>query len=330
MKDIVVLIPAYCPDDKLLKLVRDLRAAGLVRIVVVDDGNGAASHAVFENCRALGAHIVRHAANLGKGRALKTGINEALLLYPDMAGLVTADADGQHAPADVLRLAQEQLRRPDELIIGARAFSGRVPLKSRLGNGITRFVYFLCTGMPVDDTQTGLRGLPVPRLAELLRLPGERYDYEMKLLMDLPRLALRPVSLPIATIYIDDNKSSHFRAVRDGARIYRTIFTSRLSFCLAWLCALAAYALLLATLPGLAPPAADAIARAVQWALVPGKKPALLRYLPMMALAAALVYGLGLLGVSPLWAHLIADAVLLVFSRLLDRRHWSRERPAAR
>ncbi|MDR3051459.1 MAG: bifunctional glycosyltransferase family 2/GtrA family protein [Oscillospiraceae bacterium] len=219
----VVLIPAYKPDVRLPQLVELLRARGL-DVLVVDDGGGEATLPIFQQITALGTPVVRHAVNLGKGRALKTGINEILLRWPCVSGVVTADADGQHTPDDILKVCQTMVQYPDTLVIGGRAFSGSVPWKSRAGNAITRVVYRLATGIRIHDTQTGLRGIPAAALATMVAMPGERYEYEMNMLLKLRDLALPPMEIPIETVYIDDNKGSHFNPLRDAARIYRVIF----------------------------------------------------------------------------------------------------------
>ena len=220
---VVVLIPAYKPDERLIELTRELRGKDL-DVLLVDDGGGEAYAHIFGDCRALGAQVAVHAVNLGKGRALKTGINAALQLWPDMAGIVTADADGQHTPADILRLIDALGEHPHSLVLGSRRFTGDVPFKSRWGNRITRTVYALVSGVHVGDTQTGLRALPRESLAAMVRIDGERYEYEMNVLLKLRDMGLDVFEVPIETIYIDDNAGSHFNPVRDALRIYGVIF----------------------------------------------------------------------------------------------------------
>lgn len=241
--DIIVLIPAYKPDERLVALTRELRERGL-EVMLVDDGGQEDYAAIFEQCRALGARVAVHAVNLGKGRALKTGINAALLAWPELQGIVTADADGQHTPTDIVRLIDALREHPDALVLGSRQFTGEVPFKSRWGNRITRFVYALASGVHVGDTQTGLRALPRRSLGEMLRIDGERYEYEMNVLLKLRDMKLTVFEAPIETIYIDDNAGSHFNPVRDAFRIYmvifRYLFSSVTSFAvdylLYWLC----------------------------------------------------------------------------------------------
>ena len=219
----VVLIPAYKPDERLVQLTRELKEEKL-DVLLVDDGGQQAFAHIFDECRALGAEVAVHAVNQGKGRALKTGLNAALNLWPDLSGVVTADADGQHTLRDILRLIEAMRVHPNALVLGSREFTGDVPFKSRWGNRITRFVYALASGVHVSDTQTGLRGLPACAIPAMITIDGERYEYEMNVLLKLRDMKLGVFEVPIETIYIDDNSGSHFNPVRDAIRIYAVIF----------------------------------------------------------------------------------------------------------
>ena len=240
---VIVLIPAYKPDDRLTELVKELKDKNL-DVLLVDDGGGQTFKKIFDDCRALGAEVAVHAVNQGKGRALKTGINAALLLWPDLSGIVTADADGQHTPTDILRLIEAMDQHENTLVLGSRAFTGNVPFKSLWGNRITRAVYALASGVKVGDTQTGLRGLPRCALEEMIRIDGERYEYEMNVLLKIRDMHLGVFEVPIETIYINDNAGSHFNPVRDAIRIYMVIFKYMFSaiasfaidYALYWLC----------------------------------------------------------------------------------------------
>ncbi|MBP3656772.1 MAG: bifunctional glycosyltransferase family 2/GtrA family protein [Clostridia bacterium] len=243
----VVLIPAYKPDERLIDLTRELIENDL-RVMLVDDGGKETFRPIFEACEALGAKVAVHAVNQGKGRALKTGINACLNVWPDLCGVVTADADGQHTPKDILRLIDALLEHPDKLVLGSRAFTGNVPKKSLWGNMITRTVYRFVSGVKVGDTQTGLRALPRCALEDMIRIDGERYEYEMNVLLKLRDMKIGVHEVPIETIYINDNAGSHFNPVRDAIKIYMVIFkhlfsyifSSGLSFvvdyALYWLC----------------------------------------------------------------------------------------------
>jgi hypothetical protein len=106
--------------------------------------------------------------NPGKGAALKTGINYILCEFPDALGVVTADADGQHHPEDILRVAGRLASDRESLILGVRSLRSTVPLHSRIGKRITRSLVWLPIGQRLSDTQTGLRAIPRSLLSELL------------------------------------------------------------------------------------------------------------------------------------------------------------------
>jgi glycosyltransferase involved in cell wall biosynthesis len=218
---LAVLIPAWQPEQRLVGLVASLVAQGFGAVIVVDDGSGRQYAGVFEEVALLPrVRILRHAVNLGKGRALKTGIDHLLHELPGMIGLVTADGDGQHTPGHVARVGQTLLDAGGRVVLGSRSFAAGVPLRSRFGNGLTRHIFSFVTGAKLADTQTGLRAFPRRLLAELMVLDGERYEYEMTVLVHLCRLGNNPVEVPIETVYIDGNRSSHFDPVWDSMRIY--------------------------------------------------------------------------------------------------------------
>jgi len=223
---IAVVIPSRAPGPELLSLAEAIQAHGFGALIVVDDGGGSEFAPLFSSLSNQPAtHVLRHAVNLGKGRALKTAFNYIITELPSIQSIVTADADGQHTADDIVAVANvlsssAGLTPATQVVLGTRTFGPDVPLRSRFGNGLTRTIFRFLTGVPVADTQTGLRGLPVAVLPDLLRLDGERYEYEMTMLAHLCRHGARPVEVPIATIYIDGNRCSHFDPIRDSMRIY--------------------------------------------------------------------------------------------------------------
>lgn len=221
MSSIVFLFPSYQPTALFCELLEELRNRDPSPIVVVDDGSGSAYDELFQRAgRVSGTVVLKNAMNLGKGAALKHGINHVLVGYPDCVGVVTADADGQHAVSDILKVAKELRARPTDAVFGSRDFKHDVPFRSKIGNVISRCVYRFLIGINLSDTQTGLRGIP-RRLAELsLNIRANRYEYETEQLIVLnnERIAFREI--PIQTIYIDDNRESHFRPLYDSLRIY--------------------------------------------------------------------------------------------------------------
>jgi glycosyltransferase involved in cell wall biosynthesis len=205
----------------LLELVKALAAQGFVEIVVIDDGSGPGYAWIFEQLADLPlVKLLRHAVNLGKGAALKTGINAILVDCPAVDGLVTVDADGQHAPVDVARVAKRFAAMPEALVLGSRAFAGRVPLRSRLGNSITQAVMRVVAGQRLSDTQTGLRAIPRGLAERMLSVPASGYEFELEMLIAAKHLSFPVVEEPIQTIYEAGNPTSHFEPLRDSMRIY--------------------------------------------------------------------------------------------------------------
>lgn len=228
---VAAVIPAYNPDERLLETVKGLIGAGFEHIIIVNDGSVGPTRVIFEQAALqYGCHLVYHAVNQGYGRALKTGFNEFLNLFPDYLGTVTVDADGQHDPVDAYRCALALEENPHCLVLGSRDFkNAQVPWTNRAGNIITRYVFrFLC-GINVTDTQTGLRAIPTELLKHLVCADGERYEYCSSILMETKRLDVEIRQVPIHTIYLDGNRSTHFNILRDSARIYALIFRFLLS-----------------------------------------------------------------------------------------------------
>ena len=219
-----IVIPAYRPGEALIGLVQTLLASSRSPILVVDDGSGPDYEGIFQQVASSDrVHLERHAVNLGKGAALKTAMNRALLLFPAAAGVVTADADGQHAPTDILRVAARLEENPDSLVMGVRTFEN-APLRSWFGNTLTRTLMNAMVGTALSDTQTGLRGIPAELIPHLLALPSTGYEFELDMLITAKHQCCKIVQVPIETIYIGRNESSHFHPIFDSMRIYVLLF----------------------------------------------------------------------------------------------------------
>lgn len=228
----VILIPSLHPDEKLGAYVQALVGSGFEHIVVVDDGSGPAYAHFFEalaaypQCRVLGYEV-----NRGKGYALKHGIRYILDAFPGTPGVITADSDGQHTAEDCLKVGARMLQSPDHLVLGVRDFSqAGVPAKSMMGNRLTTFFFALLYGRWLTDTQTGLRGISSQLMPRMLEIPGERFEYEMNMLIYCAGWNIPFIKQTIRTIYLEENKSSHFRPFHDSARIYAQLFRNFFKF----------------------------------------------------------------------------------------------------
>ena len=216
-----IVIPALDPPETLLGLVEALRSRAAGRIVVVNDGSAERSlFRALENTE--GVTVLHHEANRGKGEALKTGFRH-LLACQAFASIVTVDADGQHLVEDVARVRDAARLTPDALILGARGFDGDVPvvpLKSAVGNRTTRMALKLTTGLDLRDTQTGLRAVPRALAERCLAVDSARYEFELEMLLLAKRLGVPVRETRIATVYMDRNRATHFRPVRDSISVY--------------------------------------------------------------------------------------------------------------
>lgn len=224
---IPLVIPTYEPERDVVELCGRLDSAGFQDIVFVDDGSGRQYREIFDEMeRKYHCKVLRHAVNLGKGRAIKTAVNYVLNDIPNAVGIVTADSDGQHTPGDIGKCMQALAEHADALILGCRDFAGKdIPWKSKFGNELTKKVMSFLCGIKVSDTQTGLRGIPHSLMVRLMNIPGERFEFETNMLLE-SKDEHDIVEIPIETIYDSrENHKTHFSAFRDSVRIYRVILS---------------------------------------------------------------------------------------------------------
>ena len=223
-----VLIPSLSPDEKLPAYVKELLAADFGLILVVDDGSSAEYQPIFEEiARWDRCAVTHHPVNKGKGAALRTGF-AYIQEHTSLEGIITADSDGQHTVPDTLKLAAE-LSDKEELLLGSRDFSKNnpnVPPKSRFGNRMTSGVFRALYGHWLPDTQTGLRAFHRGLIDFMLSVTGDRFEYEMNMLIQCSanKIPMRPIT--IETIYHEENKGTHFHPIRDSWRIYKLLLGS--------------------------------------------------------------------------------------------------------
>lgn len=221
-----IIIPSLNPDEKLLMVVKSLINEGFSDIIVVNDGSDTKHMTPFMKLKKMKECVVlTHPVNMGKGRALKTAFTYCIVNRPDISGVITVDGDNQHRAFDIRKCARKMEEKPDSLILGVRDFSGaNVPKKSKMGNNLTSFVFKFACGINISDTQTGLRGIPKKYLEDLCKVAGERFEYETNMLLIMNKMHVDFVEVPIETVYIDENATTHFHPVRDSIKIYGIIF----------------------------------------------------------------------------------------------------------
>ncbi len=224
LTNICVIIPSLNPDTKLLVLIHELKAHEYQDIIIINDGSKPEADAIFSQAQNEGATVLSHVVNQGKGRALKTALNYVARVHADCAGVITADSDGQHSARDIRRLAAILAEgETPSLILGSRNFDVKdIPLKSRIGNKLTRRIFRFLSGVSISDTQTGLRAIPAALLKLMLAIPGERFEYEMNMLIECGNNNIAIKEIPIETIYLESNAGTHFNTMMDSLKIYAT------------------------------------------------------------------------------------------------------------
>ena len=349
LERIIVLVPAYKPSDALIGFSRELKEQGFKEVVIVDDGSGEQYAPIFKVLKDMGFRVLGYDLNKGKGYALRVGIQDIIETGGEIDGVVTADADGQHLVKDIVRVSNVLVESQDTIVMGSREFCGEVPLRSRMGNAITRGVFNFLSGQHIRDTQTGLRGLPAAALTDLLKLPGDRYEYEMNMLLEASGLCLKLKEIGIETVYINNNSGSHFNPLKDSWRIYKRILMFGASSMLAFLIDFAVFTLMsLWVLPTLAGISTDTKLLEVVFAAVPAriissfvnflinrnvifakkKKDKLARHLlgyyllvaAILAVNILMITGLQSLGLNVLVAKIITEAVLFMVSFFVQKR----------
>jgi len=236
----VVLIPALDPErGPLVDLVSKLLSFDFLSVLLVDDGSSKENKIIFEECQSLGCEVVSYDTNRGKGYALRKGFSEILSrkeLYGE-ADVITADSDGQHTVEDILKVRQEMIAHKGAFVLGVRDFFSEgseknIPPKSLKGNRFTSKLFKFMYGRWMVDTQTGLRGIPYSLLEEALKITGDRYQYEMKALIRAVRSDVEIVEIPIEVIYMEENKGTHFRPIRDSLKIIGVLISQFLKYSL--------------------------------------------------------------------------------------------------
>ena len=217
----VVLIPAFEPDQQLIKLIDGLAEKNFSALVV-NDGSGREFDKIFDIVSQK-ATVIKLEKNKGKGGALKAGMRYIVENIPDCTHFITCDADGQHRVEDVVRV-DAQLKKGEKFVLTVRERKTKIPLRSKIGNNLSRFVYALLANRYLSDNQSGLRGFSTDYINWMVNVEKNKYDYEMNVLYYAAKMGLKISTLPIEAIYIGKNESSHFNPILDTVRIYKSLF----------------------------------------------------------------------------------------------------------
>jgi glycosyltransferase involved in cell wall biosynthesis len=218
----IIIIPAYNPGDDLVEFVEKLLQEGYPNILVVDDGSKEECADIFTKVKNFKRVVfLKNAVNLGKGGALKLAFNHVLVNFSESTGVITVDADGQHLPKDIKAVSEKLINNEKTLVLGVRSFSKDIPFRSYFGNQMTKYIFGFLIGKLILDTQTGLRGIPLEFLKVLMPIKSNRYEFELEMLIHACRYQHYHIEqIPIETVYLNDNESSHFNPLIDSLKIY--------------------------------------------------------------------------------------------------------------
>ena len=219
----IILIPSYEPDYKLVELVKSIDKD--IDIIVINDGSGKKYKEIYEEVKKC-SHLISYDDNMGKGYALKKGYEYIKSKYDEYA-VVTMDSDGQHIFSDALKLLHYIEKHPKSLAIGRRSWDSSTPKRSRIGNYLTRKYYKRVTEIEIYDTQSGLRCFSNELMDYMINIDGNGYEYEMNVLLGLKNNNIPVHEIDIETIYINNNKDSHFKFISDSYKIYKVINESK-------------------------------------------------------------------------------------------------------
>jgi glycosyltransferase involved in cell wall biosynthesis len=216
----VVVIPAFNEARTIAHLVS--RVKPLVGdILVVDDGSTDATASCLEG---RGVTVLRNETNRGKGASLMRGFAEALKLQPD--GVITMDADGQHAPEDLPKLIAAARDRPGSLILAARLDNrSAAPRLRRCANRFADFWISWAAGYKLVDTQSGYRVYPpiLLRQLDLSHAAAHGFVFESEVLIEAARLGYYCEQVRIAATYLPSARKSHYLPVTDTWSIVRMV-----------------------------------------------------------------------------------------------------------
>lgn len=216
-----VIIPEYNPDEKIYEILKDLKTNEYTKIIVINDGSK--STEIFEKIEE-DVTIITHEKNEGKGQALKTGFQYVLDNFNDIIGVITVDADGQHLIQDINKIYKKIVKDTDSVILGSRNLKDKnVPFRSKIGNLTFSKILEKRTKIKITDTQTGLRAIPIQYLKDFINIKGKRFEYETNMILTCLKNNIKIIEENIESVYIDNNKSSNYKIIKDSIKICNSI-----------------------------------------------------------------------------------------------------------
>ncbi len=196
-------------------------------VVVVNDGSNPSYDEIFSQLPKE-VHYLSYETNQGKGYALKYGFSYIQKNFQSDSIVVTMDSDGQHKVSDAIKVC-EKCEEVGGLVIGSRHFDKSTPFKSRFGNFMARTSFLISTHHRIYDTQTGLRAFSFELLDSLTAVKGNRYEYEMNVLLEFIKCGIQINEVKIETIYLDNNAGTHYKPFKDTLRIFKELLKFSIS-----------------------------------------------------------------------------------------------------
>lgn len=191
----VVLIPAYNEERMIAKIVLGAKKHA-DEVIVYDDGS---TDMTGEIAKALGARLVRHERNQGKGVALESLVSRARGLDPEV--VVTIDADGQHSPSDIPKVVEPVLRGEADVVVGVREMQyGGAPRHRVVGNKVLDAMTSAKTGGSLHDTQSGFRAYSMKAL-NAISFSQRGMAVESQTLIDAAAAGLTIKEVPVSVVY---------------------------------------------------------------------------------------------------------------------------------
>lgn len=217
----IIIIPSLNPNQRLISLVDELIDTKICRIVIVNDGSDMTCSSIFERLNNYKDVVVlNHKTNLGRGAALKTAFSYCIGNFKDCFGVVTATDDGQYKASEIIKVAQESERFQSCLILGERPLDETNTSKiDYIGNKALRQAFRFLYDLKMSDPRTELRAIPMSELSWILKIKGQRYEYEVNMLIQAKRRNVKIKQIPIKISSFNLSEKSHYKTISDTTRI---------------------------------------------------------------------------------------------------------------
>ena len=225
MKRVCAIVPAYNEATVIADVIQTSKKAFAkikgfdIDIVVVNDGS---RDETSSEAKKGGAIVVDHILNSGAGGATLTGLAYARKHKYDIAA--TMDADGQHAPEDVVKGIKKIDKSPSGLLIGSRLIDSEGMSKTKvLGNKGLSLITKVLFGVNVTDSQSGLR---IYSRAAIEKLDWKTTGYEFcsEMIWRAKQLGIEIEEFPIQAIYTDYSRSkgqNNWNAINIVKRLFK-------------------------------------------------------------------------------------------------------------